>query len=179
MKNKIVSFGEYVEGIEYKVLNERMMRASGGIMLLMGIIGFINGFILKNYIAITYLSGFILVNFFIGIFVNPKFSPTVFIGKYIVSNQTPIYIGAIQKKFAWSLGFVLTVVIFILSFRLLSDPSYFGIICRLCVICLTLIYFETAFGICLGCKLYDLAINLKIIKKPEIKPNCEGDSCKV
>ena len=177
--NKIISFGKYVDGINYKVLNERSMRASGGIMLLLGIVGFINGFILQNYIAITYLSGFILLNFFIGIFINPKFSPTVLIGSNIVSKQTPIYIGAIQKKFAWSLGFVLTLIIFILSFNLLNDPSFFEPVCMLCMVCLTLIYFETAFGICLGCKLYDLAISLKLIKKPQEKPNCEGDSCKV
>jgi hypothetical protein len=42
-----------------------------------------------------------------------------------------------------------------------------------------LMYLETAFGICVGCKLYAYAIRLKIIPKPKEKPNCMGDSCAI
>ena len=39
-----------------------------------------------------------------------------------------------------------------------------------CLICLILMFFETAFGICLGCKLY------KIFKKEEAQ-YCPGEIC--
>lgn len=175
----IISFGEYIEGKNFKVLDERRMRASAGIMLLLGLIAFINGFILQNYIVIPFISGFLMLNFMIGIFVNPKFSPTVFIAYLIVRKQSPLPIGAIQKKFAWSLGLGLSLVIFMLSLFLLNDVSFFEPVCILCMICLILLYMETSFGICLGCKLYYLAIRLKLLKEPEKKPNCMGDSCEV
>ena len=174
-----LSFGEYIEGRGYKVLDERRMRASAGIMMLLGLIAFINGFILRNFIVIPYISGFLMINFMIGIFINPKFSPTVFIGYLFVRKQSPLPIGAIQKKFAWSLGLGLATVIFVLSLYLVSDPTYFDPVCMLCLICLFLLYFETAFGICIGCKLYYLFIYLKILKKPKERPNCMGDSCEV
>jgi hypothetical protein len=41
-----------------------------------------------------------LTDFIIRVFVNPKFSPTLIIGRLIVSNQVPEYVGAPQKKFA-------------------------------------------------------------------------------
>lgn len=175
----IISFGEYIEGKNYKVLDERRMRASAGIMLLLGLIAFINGFILQNFIVIPFIAGFLMLNFMIGIFINPKFSPTVFIAYLIVRKQSPLPIGAIQKKFAWSLGLGLSLVIFSLSLMLVSNVAYFQPVCILCLICLVLLYLETSFGICLGCKLYYLAIRLKLLKEPEEKPNCMGDACEV
>jgi len=115
----------------------------------------------------------------IGIFINPKFSPTVFISYLFVRKQTSLPIGAIQKKFAWSLGLALSIAIFIVSLYLVNDISYFEPVCLMCLICLTLLFLEMALGICLGCKLYYLAIYLKLLKEPEEKPNCMGDSCEV
>ena len=173
----IISFGEYIEEKKFKVLDERRMRASAGIMFLLGLIAFINAFILQNFIVIPYIAGFLMLNFIIGIFINPKFSPTMFIAYLFVRKQSPLQIGAIQKKFAWSLGLTLSIVIFILSLYLINDITFFEPVCFLCLICIILLYFETAFGICIGCKLYYLALNLKLIKQPIEKPNCMGNSC--
>jgi len=175
----IVSFGKYVDGINYKVLNERQVRASSGIMFLIGLIASINGLILKNYSVIPYLSGFLLLSFSIAVFINPKYSPTMMLGSLFVRKQTPLYIGAVQKKFAWSLGLALSGSIFGLSIFLLTDATYFEPLCLLCIICLVLLYLETAFGICIGCKLYFLSIKMKLLKEPAERPNCMGDACEV
>ena len=175
----IISFGEYIDGKSYKVLDERKMRASAGIMFLFGLVAFINGFILKNYIVIPYIMGGFALNFMIGLFINPKFSPTVLLASVFVWKQTPLPIGAIQKKFAWSMGLVLSSTIFVLSLFLQNDATYFHSVCQLCMLCLLLIYLETAFGICVGCKLYDLSVKIKLLPKPKEKPNCMGDSCSV
>lgn len=174
-----ISFGEHIEGKGFKVLDERAMRASAGIMFLLGIIAFINGFILRNFIVIPYISGFLMLNFMIGVFINPKFSPTLALGRLVTYKQSPLPIGAIQKKFAWSLGLGLASIIFVLSLFLVSDPSYFDPVCMLCLFCLVLLFMESSLGICGGCKLYYVALGLKLIKKPEEKPNCMGDACEV
>lgn len=175
----IVSFGKFVEGIDYKVLNERQVRASAGVMFLFGLVAFINGFILKNYIVLPYISGFLLVSFLMGVFINPKYSPTMLLAYIFVRKQSPLNIGAVQKRFAWSLGIALSSAIFVLSLFLLTDESYFEPLCMLCLVCLVLLYFETAFGICIGCKLYFLSIRMKLLKQPQVKPNCMGDACEV
>ncbi|MBT3209262.1 MAG: DUF4395 domain-containing protein [Bacteroidetes bacterium] len=173
----VISFGKYIEGHNYKVLDERTIRASAGIMLLLGIIASINGFILEQYQIIPYIAGFLVLNFLIGIFINPKFAPTMFVGYIFVRKQSSLPIGAIQKKFAWSLGLALSVAIFILSLFLLEDVKYFDPVCLLCLTCLLILFLETAFGICVGCKLYQLSIRMKLLKKPVEKPNCMGDAC--
>lgn len=175
----IISFGEYVEGKKYKVLDERRVRASSGIMFLLGMIAFINGFILNKFAIIPYVSGFIMVSFLVAVFINPKFSPSIFIGYLFVRKQSPLPIGAVQKRFAWSLGLGLSAAIFVLSIMLLEDASLFEPVCFLCIICLILLFLETAFGICVGCKLYWLAIRIKLLPKPAEKPNCMGDACEV
>lgn len=174
---KIFSFGEYVDDKSYKVLNERVIKGSGALMFLIGMIAFINGFVVKNFTVLPYLAGFMVLNFAIGIFINPRFSPTVIIARLLTWKQTPIWVGAIQKKFAWSLGFMLSGAIFILSLYLLNDESYFELVCQLCLLCLLLIFLEMGFGICIGCKLYFGALRIKLLPKPKDNPNCTGDSC--
>ena len=173
----IFSFGEYIEGRKYKVLDERVVRGSSGIMLFLGVIAFINGFVINNYIVLPYISGILALSFLIAVFVNPKFSPTVFLSWVMVRNQSPLPIGAVQKRFAWSLGLALSTAIFILSLFLLTDESYFDSVCLLCLVCIALLFLETAFGICVGCKLYHLSVRLNLLKAPKEKPNCMGDAC--
>jgi hypothetical protein len=174
----ILSFGKYVDGINYKVLDERQVRANSGIMFLFGLAALINGFS-GNYSVIPYISGFLLLSFSVAVFINPRYSPTMLLGSVFVHKQTPLYIGAVQKRFAWSLGMALASAIFVLSFFLLKDASYFEPLCRLCIICLVLLFLETAFGICIGCKLYFLSIKMRLLKEPAEKPNCMGDACGV
>jgi hypothetical protein len=138
----ILSFGEYIEGKPYKVLNERRMRASAGIMLLLGTIATINGFVLHNYKVIPYVMGGLVINFLIGLFINPKLSPTVLLAWLFVRKQTPIPIGAVQKKFAWSIGLILSCSIFVLSLFLQSDGSYFETVCSLCFLCLLMLWIQ-------------------------------------
>ncbi len=177
----IFSFGETVQGYGFKVMNEREIRGISGIMLMLGIFGFIQAFILQHYQVLPYVSGIMLFHFSISVLVNPNFSPITLLAKLFVRKQSPIYIGAVQKRFAWTLGIILSLTIFIFSLLLYQtgDTSYFGPACMLCIVCMLLMFLETAFAICVGCELYFMAIRLKLLKAPEVRPNCMGDSCEI
>jgi hypothetical protein len=74
----IFSFGEYIEGKKsFKVLDERLVRASSGVMFIVGLIAFINGFILQQYTIIPWVAGFMALSFAIAVFIYPKFPPTI------------------------------------------------------------------------------------------------------
>ncbi|MBI9058043.1 MAG: DUF4395 domain-containing protein [Labilibaculum sp.] len=175
----VFSFGEYVDGISYKVLNEREVRATAGLLFFTILVTLIAAVFFKKYAPIPYVSGFILINFAISVFINPKYAPANVIARLIVLKQEPIYIGAVQKRFAWSLGLTLAAIVFFLSIPLQADATLFEPVCMLCLICMLLMFIETAFGICIGCQIYFLAIRLKLVKQPEVKPNCMGNSCEV
>ncbi len=174
-----VGFGEDVEGLGYKVLNEREVRASAGIMFIMGLVAVVAGLFFDNYKPIPYVSGFMMFSFLISVFLNPRYAPSNMIARLIVMKQDPIYIGAVQKRFAWSLGLAISSVVFFMSIPLQNDPTMFGSVCMLCLICMILMFLETAFGVCVGCQIYFLALKMKLIKQPEVKPNCMGNSCEV
>lgn len=164
---KIIQFGENVKGYNIPVLNEREIRASAGILFLATFISLMLILFKNNFLPIKYVITMFLVDFLIRVFINPKFSPTLIIGRLIVGNQLPEYVGAQQKKFAWIIGIVLSATMFIFMVIVNSYSPITGIIC---LICLVFLFFESAFGICLGCKFYSLFYKEKA-------QYCPGEIC--
>ncbi len=167
--NKAIQFGENVEGYNIPVLNEREIRASAGILFLATFTSLMLIMFKNNFVPIKYVITLFLTDFIIRVFVNPKFSPTLIIGRLIVRNQVPEYVGARQKKFAWIIGVALSATMFIFMVIINSYSPITGIIC---LICLLFLFFESAFGICLGCKFYSIFYK----KKAQY---CPGEICDV
>ncbi len=165
--SKTIQFGENVEGYNIPVLNEREIRASAGILFLATFISLMAIVSKNNFVPIKYVITFFLTDFIIRVFVNPKFSPTLIMGRLIVRNQVPEYVGAAQKKFAWIIGLALSATMFIFMVVVNSYSPITGIIC---FICLLFLFFESAFGICLGCKVYS------IFNKGKAQ-HCPGEVC--
>lgn len=148
---KIIRFGENVEGYTIPVLNEREVRAAAGILFLFAFLAILLAILKGDFLLLKYFIIGFLLDFIIRVFINPKFSPTLIIGRLIVSRQVPEYVGAAQKKFAWIIGLVLAVIMFVL---IVIVNSYSVITGLICLICLIFLFFESAFGICLGCLFY-------------------------
>ena len=155
--SKVIKFGEEVEGYSIPVLNEREIRASAGILFLLLFISLMQILYKGNFLMIKFSIIAFLTDFLIRVLINPKYAPALIIGRLIVSNQTPEYVGARQKKFAWIIGVVLAATMFTLMVVVNSYSPITGIIC---LICLIFLFFESVFGICLGCNfiLYFLKI---------------------
>lgn len=87
----------------------------------------------------------------------------------MVRNQHPEYVGAPQKKFAWTIGIVFAGSMFILF---IIVNAYSPITALVCLFCLLFLFFEAAFGICLGCIAYPWFYKNKV-------QHCPGEVCKV
>lgn len=148
---KIIKFGEDVEGYNIPVLNEREIRASAGILFLATFLSLMLIIFRNNFLPIKYVITFFFTDFLIRVFINPKYSPTLILGRLIVRNQHPEYVGAKQKKFAWIIGLILSGTMFVFFIIVNAFSPITGIIC---LICLLFLFFESAFGICLGCTVY-------------------------
>lgn len=153
LKNTFSKFGEDVEGYNIPVLNEREVRAAAGILFLATFISLMYILFNNNFVPIKYVLTFFLLDFMIRVFVNPVFSPTLILARLIVSAQKPEYVGAAQKKFAWIVGVVLAAIMF---YYFIITNSYSPVTGIICLICLVFLFFESAFGICLGCMFYPL-----------------------
>lgn len=167
--NKIFGFGESVEGYKIPVLNEREIRAAAGILFALMFLSILMAILKNDFTLLKYAIILFLADFVVRVFVNPKFAPTLIIGRLIVRNQNPEYVGAQQKKFAWIIGIVLAVTMFVLVVVVNSYSPISGLIC---LICLIFLLFESAFGICIGCKIYPLIYKEKA-------QYCPGEVCDI
>jgi len=162
-------FGETVEGYNIPVLNEREIRAAAGILFLFVFIAIQRVIYTGNFLMIKYFVLIFLLDFIVRVFISPKYSPTLIIGRIIVSKQTPEYVGAAQKKLAWIIGLVLAVTMLGLLVIMNTKSPVTGIICLICQIFL---FFESVFGICLGCLLYGWIYKEKA-------QHCPGEVCEI
>ena len=162
-------FGEEVSGYTIPVLNEREIRASAGILFVFMFISLMLIIFKGNFLMIKYVIILFLTDMIIRVFISPRYSPTLIIGRLIVSRQNPEYVGAAQKKFAWLIGIALATMMFFLMVVLNSYSIITGLTC---LICLLFLFFESAFGICIGCVFYKLFYKEKA-------QYCPGEICDV
>lgn len=167
--SKVFKFGEDVEGYSIPVLNEREIRAGAGLLFVLMFVAILMAIMKGNFILLKYAITYFLVDILIRVLINPKYAPTLIMGRWIVRNQTPEYVGAQQKKFAWVIGIILASTMMVLQVLMNTYSPITGIIC---LICLVFLFFETSFGICLGCKFYGLFYREKA-------QYCPGEVCDV
>ena len=167
--NKHFYFGEVVDGYAVRVLNEREARAGAGLLFVFAILSFLYAYRTMDFRYTSIFITFFMVDFFIRVLVNPKYAPSLIVGRFFVARQKPEYVGAAQKRFAWSIGLTLSVIMFwlVVVVEMMTPIKIY-----ICTACLILLFSETAFGICIGCVLYNL-----IRKTPPTL--CPGGVCEV
>lgn len=151
-RDSLLAFGERVEGYPIRVVNERTVRAASGLLFFPAVVSFMNALLTANYQPTRLFVVVFLFDMALRM-LNPRYAPSMIVGGWIVRNQTPEWVGAPQKRFAWGLGLLLgAAMAYLMVFNRYMGPVNMLV----CASCLTLMFFETAFGICLGCKLYNL-----------------------
>jgi Domain of unknown function (DUF4395) len=166
---RIFQFGERLPEYDVPVLNEREARAGAGILLIAALVAFMHAWLNGDFSLVRIVVVGFFIDFVVRVLINPKFSPSLVLGRLAVRNQIPEYTGAPQKRFAWSLGLALATLMFyfIVVLGMRGPVTMLG-----CLVCLILLFFETAFGICLGCMIYNL-----VSKQPA--QLCPGGACLV
>jgi hypothetical protein len=167
--SSLIKFGEDVKGYNIRVLNEREIRAGAGILFVLMFVAIMSAIMQASFALLKYAVLIFMADMLIRVFLNPKYSPILILGRFIVRNQVPEYVGAIQKKFAWVIGIVLALTMFVLIIVLNTFSPITGLIC---LICLIFLFFESAFGICLGCKVYSWMYKEKA-------QYCPGEVCEI
>lgn len=153
MNDRLFQFGQTLPGYSVPVLNERAVRAGAGILFFFAIVSFMHAWLLGNFQPTRVFVVAFLIDFTLRIFVNPRYAPSLILGQWIVRKQQPEYVGAPQKRFAWAIGFVLALtMLYLIVIQGVMGPVNLIV----CALCLLLLFFETAFGICLGCMVYNL-----------------------
>jgi hypothetical protein len=92
--SRIFQFGEQVDGYSIPVLNEREIRAAAGILFVLMFVAILLVILKGDFLLLKFAATIFLVDIVIRAFVNPRFSPFLILGRWIVRNQVPEYVGA-------------------------------------------------------------------------------------
>ncbi len=168
LKSFLLDYGEEIDGYDVAVVNEREARAAAGILFMLGMIVIFLGIGFNHIIIARVYLAFLFLDFTMRIF-SPKYVPSLMLGRFFVKNQAPEYTGGLQKRFAWTLGWLIAIPM-LDWFVIHWDINFYKVL--ICILCLTLMFFESAFGICIGCMIY------KFIVKDNPK-YCPGGVCEI
>ena len=180
---ELFKFGEDHAGYPVRVLNEREARGAAGIMFLFALIAFMNAWFKGDFTPTKLTIVAFFLDFFIRVIVNPRYSPTLIMARWMVNNQTAEYAGAPQKRFAWAIGasmICLCLVFFhpekfagalnaLTRHALLPTteqylPRWLPLV--MVWLCLGFMWLEAILGFCVGCKIHALLVKLGVLQDP-------------
>ena len=184
--------GLMIDGVPapYGVVNEREIRATAGVMFALGFFTLLAVYYDKNAELAFWVVLSFWIDFVLKVGVGPEWSIYGRIGALLVRNQRAEYVGAVQKRFAWGIGLVMSSAVLFL----LGNQLYFATSCNsltidgtspclipmiFCSICLVFMWLESAAGICIGCNIYAWLTQKGFIERPEYAPACPGGVCSV
>jgi len=167
--NSAPAVGTIVEGYSIPVINERAVRVAAGILFLGGALSFAFAIAEQSTAPLRPFGIVFIMDMLLRVTAGDRWSPTLAIGRLVVSRQQPNWVGARQKEFAWWLGYGLALVS-CAGIGVLGAPLEATL--ALCGLCLTMLFLEFAFGICVGCALQRLLSSTP----PQY---CPGDNCRV
>ncbi len=168
IKSFFLEYGEKVPGYDVLVVNEREARAAAGILGMLGTMVIFIGIGYNHVIVARVYLAFLFFDFMMRV-INPRYVPSLLLGKFAVRNQKPEYVGAAQKRFAWAIGWMISFPM-VYWFVLHWDITFYKVL--VCVLCISLMFLESAFSVCVGCWLY------KLFTKND-PDHCPGGVCEI
>ena len=169
--------GLTVDGNELRagVFNENQVRAAAGLTMVIGAVAFSYAYFTHLYIPLQAVASFFFVEFLIRVTAGIQYSPTGIVAHAITRRNPPQWVSAKPKRFAWTLALGLG-----LAMTIITNSGIRGYLPRtICLICLTLMWMETALGLCLGCEIHGLLVRRGWATRDPAFEACANGACDV
>ena len=149
------------------------MRA--GLTLALGAITFAYAYFAHIFAPIQIVTTLFFFEFLIRVTIGIRYSPMGLIAYGVIRRRTPRWVSAQPKRFAWTLGLVMSLVMMIITNSGIRGPLPLTI----CLICLTLMWLEAVLGLCLGCAIHRRLVQLGWMQPDKDFEICTNRSCSV
>lgn len=173
-------FGESIHGLAVQgrpitacVFDERQVRTAAGITLVLGAVAFVYAYFAKEYLPIQLITAFFFVEFALRVSLGLRYSPVGQLARLLTPRGSPQWVSAKPKRFAWSLGLVMSLAMTIIT----SSQIRGALPLAICLICLTLMWLEAVLGLCLGCEIHALLVRRGWAARDEAFEICSNDAC--
>jgi hypothetical protein len=175
-------FGQRIPGLivngrelQAPVFNEHEVRAAAGITMVVGAVAFSFAYFQHQYIPLQAVASFFLLEFLIRVTLGIRYSPVGLAARLLMRNQPPQWVSAKPKRFAWTIGLGIA-----FAMTIITNSGIRGWTPRsMCLVCLAMMWLESALGLCLGCKLYGWLAGHGWIAKDDAVEICADGSCEV
>jgi Domain of unknown function (DUF4395) len=134
------------------MVNENAARAAAGLTMVTGAVAFSYAYFDKQYAPLQVVASLFFLEFLIRVTIGLRHSPFGALAHAITLRPPPQWVSATPKRFAWTLGLAMA-----FAMTVITNSGIRGYLPRtICLICLTLMWLESALGLCVGCKIYGL-----------------------
>jgi hypothetical protein len=150
------------------LVNENEVRAAAGLTMVAGAVAFSYAYFDKQYVPLQGIATLFFAEFLIRVTLGLRYSPFGAVARAMTSRRRPDWVSAGPKRFAWSLGLAMA-----FAMTVITNSGIRGYLPRtICLICLTLMWMESALGVCLGCKIHGL-----MVRRGWSRREADGEVC--
>jgi hypothetical protein len=101
-------------------------------------------------------------------------SPVGLAAKWLVRWRAPQWVSARPKRFAWSLGLVMSA-----AMAAITNLGIRGALpLSVCLVCLALMWLESVLGLCLGCEIYAFMARRGWVGRDDVVEICSDEVCR-
>lgn len=175
-------YGETVAGlflngqpVRAGVFNEHAVRAAAGVTMVLGAIAFVYAYFAKQYVPIQAVTVVFFVEFLVRVTAGFQFSPLGLLARLLTRRVAPHWVSAKPKRFAWTLGLVMSFAMVAITNSGIRGPLPMTI----CLVCLTLMWLEAVLGLCLGCEIHRVLVRRGWIAKDTAYEICTHGACAI
>lgn len=195
------------KGDKYGFVNETEIRIATGITLVLGLFSLFLVLFKARYDIPLILVSVIVFDFLLKVFLSPRFSIFGSVVRLFLRKWDEVWVGAVQKRFAWSIGiflsaFVLYCVLllgqYIAPMEWPQMTAVSGILDGIraniatwalvvtpmnpaiiaCVLCIIFMWSESVVGYCVGCHIYSWLVKKGWMKQIPWQ-NCVNGICEI
>ncbi|MWV25132.1 DUF4395 domain-containing protein [Methylobacterium sp. 2A] len=154
-------------------VNENQVRAAAGLTMVLGAVAFVYAYFDKVYVPIQVVTTVFFIEFLIRITAGLTYSPIGVLAGWITQRQPPHWVSAKPKRFAWTLGLLMS-----LAMVIITNSGIRGVLpLTICLICLSLMWLEAVLGLCLGCEFHRVMVRRGWATRDKTIEVCAHGAC--
>lgn len=191
----------------YGFVNETEIRISTGITLVLGLLSLCLVLFKAEYSIPLIFVSLMVTDFFLKVFISPRLSIFGMFVRLFLKKWTEIWVGAVQKRFAWSIGILLSSLVlycilllgqYITPMEWPQMTAVSGILeatrnniatgmlivtpmnptIIACLLCIIFMWSESVVGYCVGCSIYAWLVRKWWIRGHK-NQNCVNGKCEI
>ena len=155
------------------VVNEHVARAAAGMTMVIGGVAFTYAYFERRYLPLQIASILFFAEFAVRSTAGLPHSPIGLVARWATRREPPYWVSAKPKQFAWTLGLAMSG-----AMAVITNLGIRGWVPRtICLVCLALMWLESALGLCLGCELHGFLVRRRWTRKDEAFEICPHGAC--